>query len=79
MENLTLAQVFMLVSQKKWHYLIQKNINHISKEQWLAVRLNEDAEPFYWDLVGMDILAEEVIYWVETQVMIKEDIDNSCH
>jgi hypothetical protein len=62
----------LLISQEKWHYVLAENANKIPAEQWLEVRKNEGAEQFYWELVGRGLLSEDIVYWVETQMMAEE-------
>jgi len=73
LKNFSLAQVFLLISQEKWHHIVEENLAKISKEQWLAVRQNEESEMFYWELVGRGLLAEEIVYWVELESMAEEE------
>lgn len=73
LKTFSLAQIFMLISQEKWHHIVEENLAKISNEQWLAVRKNEEAEMFYWELIGRGLLDEEVIYWVESEVMAEEE------
>lgn len=68
-KGLRLHDIFTFICQQKWQYIIVNNISNISKEQWLAVRLCEETEPYYWDLVGKNLLPHELIYWVESECM----------
>lgn len=68
-KDLSLHHIFIYICQQKWQEIIVNDISNISKEQWLVVRLCEDSEPYYWDLVGKDLLPHDMVYWIENECM----------
>jgi hypothetical protein len=68
-KDLSLHHIFILICQQKWQEIIVNNISNISKDQWLAVRLHEESEPYYWDLVSRNLLPYDMVYWIENECM----------
>jgi hypothetical protein len=66
---LTTCQVMMLICQKKWLHIIEKEYDNISIDTWIYIRKQKDLEKIYFSLLNEGILKEETAICVEIYIM----------